>query len=349
MKARKTRRLIRNETSWIWAYIRDDSIFCGAKEVKRFLPVSAFLVLFALLLSGCLSDSQPTAGFHQRADEDISFQRTTYLPLLTNAHSIELGTAIHPGFMWDERYTDSLATNFDRVTPEVAGGYWYVYGLHNGWQPMDAIVQIAEENNQEIFYHCLRWWWEAQPPDIRIWITEAMTRYPTITDWVVVNEGCDYYGNVTIPQIDESFVIAREIRPDARLWYNGLLDGVAEQQQAIRLVQLGYADAIGIQMHLNLYSDIDVFRPLLDWLQANNVAWAITELDVIVPVDNAYYRDLQAHIYGQVVELFLEYGGEFISMWGVSDAVSWQKEYFPLPIDINYLFKPAWYMLAGGE
>ena len=213
---------------------------------------------------------------------------------------------------------------------------------------MDTIVQIAEENEQEILYHCLRWWWEAQPPDIRIWITEAMTRYPTITDWVVVNEGWGYC-NQTIPLIDESFIIAREVRPDARLWYNGLLTDTCEQEQAIRLVQLGYADAIGIQMHLNLDADLDVFRPLLDWLQANNVAWAITELDVIVPVDNAYYRALQADIYGQVVELFLEYGGEFISMWGVSDAVSWQASNYPLPIDVNYLFKPAWYMLAGGE
>jgi len=318
----------------------------GIQEMKRTLLLSAVLVLFFLLLSGCLSASQPTVGFCQRADGDISFQHTTYLPLLTNAHSIELGTAIHPGFMWDKRYSDILAENFDRVTPEVAGGYWYVYGLHNGWQPMDTIVQIAEDNNQEILYHCLRWWWEAQPPDIRIWITEVMTRYPMITDWVVVNEGWGYC-NQTIPLIDESFVIAREVRPDARLWYNGLLTDTCEQEQAIRLVQLGYADAIGIQMHLNLYSDLTVFIPLLEWLTLNNIPWAITEIDIIIPVYNEYYTNLQTEMYGRVIELFLRYNGEFFSMWGVSDAVSWQASNFPLPIDLNYLPKPSWFLLHG--
>ena len=123
---------------------------------------------------------------------------SVHIPMVSRSHSIELGTAVADVYMWDDRYNEFLAENFDRITPEVEGGYWYVYGLHNGWQPMDAIVQVAEENNQEVFYHCLRWWWETQPPDIRIWITEAMTRYPTITDWVVVNEGWGYC-NQTIP------------------------------------------------------------------------------------------------------------------------------------------------------
>ena len=186
---------------------------------------------------------------------------------------------------------------------------------------------------------------KTQPPDIRIWITEAMTRYPTITDWVVVNEGWGYC-NQTIPLIDESFVIAREVRPDARLWYNGLLTDTCEQEQAIRLVQLGYADAIGIQMHLNLYSDLTVFIPLLEWLTFNNIPWAITEIDIIIPVYNDYYTNLQTEMYGRVIELFLRYNGEFFSMWGVSDAVSWQASNFPLPIDLNYIPKPSWFLLA---
>ena len=172
--------------------------------------------LFAILLSGCLSASQPAVGFYQRADGDISFQRTTYLPLLTNAHSIELGTAVSNLYIGDTRYNQILAANFERITPEIEGGYWWIYGRGNGWGWMDNIVEIAEANDQEILYHNLRWWWEAQPPDIRVWITEAMTRYPMITDWVVVNEGWGYC-NQTIPLIDESFVIAREVRPDCSL------------------------------------------------------------------------------------------------------------------------------------
>jgi GH35 family endo-1,4-beta-xylanase len=218
---------------------------------------------------------------------------------------------------------------------------------------MDDTYQYAIDSGKSLHSYPLRWWFpnaQIQPPDITEWITESMARYPLITDWLVVNEGWAYDSCVqTIPLIDESYQIARRIRPDARLWYNGLLFTACEQQQAMRLVQLGLVDVIGIQMHNNLDTDYAAYTPLLEWIRDNGVAWQITELDVSIPNDTPAMLDRQAEAYAEVYQLCREYGCERITTWGFSDAVSWLYVYYPLPFDRSYLPKPAWRVLFGGE
>jgi GH35 family endo-1,4-beta-xylanase len=150
--------------------------------------------------------------------------------------------------------------------------------------------------------------------------------------------------------MDNKFRLARTIRPNARLWYNGLFYDEAEQLAAIRLVKEGLADAIGIQMHHNLYTDESVYVPLLIWLEANEVPWRITELDVGIPPPTLAVLGLQADAYGRAVELCALYGCEAITVWGVADGVSnWLTWSYPLPFDGDYKPKPAWRVLFGGE
>lgn len=209
---------------------------------------------------------------------------------------------------------------------------------------MDTIVEYANKRGLPVFYHCLSWSFLDQPADYNAWIVEAMTRYPSITDWVVVNE--DYPD----PDIVEKFQLARRTRPDTRLWYNGLFYDEAERIAAIRLVKEGLADAIGVQMHINLYPDMSIYTPLLEWLQANDVPWRITELDVSIPSPTPEFLSLQADVYELAMALCARYECEAVTVWGIADGVSnWLTLSYPLPFDGDYNPKPAWRVLYGGE
>ena len=270
-----------------------------------------------------------------------------HLPMVYKYRSsLPLGAAVYSGNLANRDYLSVLA-NYQQITPEVEGGYWWV--CEHGWGGMDKLSEYARSNGLDIFYHCLRWWWDKQPPDVAAWITEAMRRYPDISDWVVVNEGYNCWtGEPTIPQIEESYYIAQRVLPAARLWYNGLLFDSLEQSRAMALVDAGLCDAIGIQMHHDLDDDCARYEPLVEWLQSNHVPWAVTELDVIIPNTLPDTLIRQAEAYGRVTELCLDYGAEFCAVWGVADCVSWQYDYYPLPFGRDYKPKPAWAILSEG-
>lgn len=266
---------------------------------------------------------------------------------------IALGTCTHAGYFWDTRHAGALE-HFPIITPEVDGGYWYVYGSEGSldypphdWWNMDYLYQYAHEHQKQLISYPLRWWYPnaiIQPPDIEAWIHEAMMRYPLIVDWIVINEGW-WMGNPTISAIAESCLFARKTRPDARLWYNGLLFEAYEQAQVLDLVARGLLDGIGIEMHHNLTTDISSYYLLLEQCKALAIPWRVSELDVCIPNTSAECLLDQAECYRQVLDLVWQYGGESVSMWGAADCVSWQRDYYPLPLDSYYRAKPAWKVL----
>lgn len=265
-----------------------------------------------------------------------------HLPMVMRAERrIRLGCAINP-LTWEDKEHAALMENFEMYTPEVAG--WYYVVSSRGWGEMDEVMAYAMAHQKPLLYHPLRWWWW-DAPDYEAWIREAMDRYPEIKDWVVVNEGWSG-GQPTVAYIEESYRLAREIRPDARLWYNGLLFDAHEQEQARRLVSEGMADAVGLQFHHNLNTDLSVYIPLLEWLNVNRVAWQVTELDVEIPNTTEWCLTQQAYAYRNVVQLVTEYGGEGIRTWGTSDKYSWREAYYPLAFDGNAMPKPAWGVLV---
>jgi GH35 family endo-1,4-beta-xylanase len=284
--------------------------------------------------------------------------------VMRNWRGMPLGTCTHPSYLLDERHWQILVDDYQMITPEVAGGYWWVYGgpisgEGHGWDDMDWLVQWAANNGKQMHYHCLRWWWEDQPADPLGWIEEAMRRYPGIMEWIVVNEGWCYTG-ATIPLIDESYIKAREIAnklaeereegedaPKRRLWYNGLFIRENENEEVKRLVEMGLVDAVGIQMHIDLNEDFDIFIPFLWWLKKNGVPWRISEMDVAIPDMSDANLAAQAGQYARSVDLLGEFGGESHSTWGPSDDRSWLAKSFPTPRDIYVQPKPAWEVLRG--
>jgi GH35 family endo-1,4-beta-xylanase len=269
---------------------------------------------------------------------------TVYLPMMQkHGKSLKLGNCTHPGYLADVRHAAILKAYYNVITPEVAGGYWWI--CEHGWGDMDKLAEWCRVNNKDLHYHCLRWHWGTQPPDPLKWITEVLTRYPMIHEWIVVNEGFHNY-EPTIPLIDESYLLARKLRPDAILWYNGLFLDLAEHDIINGMVDRGLVDAVGLQWHIDLDEDFSIFEPLLVWLRDNRVKWRITEMDVIIPMTDAALIQ-QADQYRRARELVEEYGGHSLGMWGVADCVSWQGEdYRPLPLDEEYRVKPAWEVLV---
>ena len=248
---------------------------------------------------------------------------------------------------WPTRPYATALSNYQQVTPEVELSYWWVYGPNfdgpHGWAGMDALYKYALKWGFEIFGHCLRWCWDAQPPDIEAWITEAMKRYPSIYAWVVCNEAYNCWtGEPTIPMIEDSYRIARLIRPDAQLWYNGLLFHPLEQSRVMDLIDLGLVDAVGIQMHHDLDETLEQYSPLVEWLVSNRIPWAVTEYDCIIPNTLPETLQRQAERYREVAQFCLDYGAEWFGVWGIADCVSWQYGYYPLPFGMDYSPKPAW-------
>ena len=279
---------------------------------------------------------------------------TVYMPIVQRkGKRLPLGTCVHPSYWRDPRYLSALS-NYKVITPEVAGGWWWVYGGDgypaHGWGDMDAIYQFAQDNGQRLISYPLRWWYpdaRIQPPDIEAWITEVMERYPLIMDWQVVNEGWTVYGIPTIAQIDESYQTARKVRWGARLWYNGILASDYEQEQVMRLVEEGLVDCVGIQCHHDLKTDHWPYAWFVYWMRKNHVPWAVTELDVCIPDTEPETLEAQAAMYANTVTMCRDYGAEFIATWGVADCVSWKRDFYPLPLDVNYQPKPAWRELTG--
>lgn len=273
---------------------------------------------------------------------------TVYCPAIQRLYQARtpFGTAAYSGCFGNAQYM-AVMNQYSRLTPEVEGGFWYVYGKGMGWDGMDRLVRHAMSSGQTVFYHCLRWWFETQPDDIAEWIIEAMLRYPSIHAWVVVNEGYSCWtGAETIPLIEDSFRLARLLRPECQLWYNGLLFHPLEQERVKALVLAGLVDAVGIQMHHDLSDDCLDYVPFVEWLSTNGVPWACTELDIIIPNTLPATLELQAAAYRRVVELCTEYYAKFLTTWGVADCVSWQAKYYPLPFDMEYRPKPAWDVLT---
>jgi len=287
------------------------------------------IILYILFLS-------VLAGIKVGQGEDIT---RVYLPMVKRDGVIPIGMASNPLY-WNINGYSTVMEKYDLYTPEVAG--WYYVVSTRGWNEMDALVSYADSVGKPVFYHCLSWNFLTEPTNYEAWIVEAMNRYPSIMDWVVVNE------NYLDPQIVWKYTVARNTRPDARLWYNGMFYDIAEQDAVKRLIVDGHVDAVGLQFHHNLNTDESVYIPLLEWLHANAVPWRITELDVAIPNDAEATLVMQANAYREAVELCWEYGCEAVTVWGAADGISnWLTEYFPLPFNENFETKPAWSILRN--
>jgi endo-1,4-beta-xylanase len=262
----------------------------------------------------------------------------TTLPIVSTGVHLPLGAAVQYGRLTTPKYADTLTDHFSQVSPENEGKYSFIHQY--GFGPMDGIVLFAKNHQLQVHYHTLLWW-DLLPPDPLAWITDIMTRYPTIHHWDVVNEGYFPGGEVNIPNIEAAYAQAELARPDALLWYNGILNTPGEQEAVKRLVELELVTGVGIEMHLGLDSDLMVYQDFLTWMRGK-VYWRVSELEVAIPDNTPEHLVSQAGVYAEVRQLAEAFGAKSITTWGFTDACSWQPGRHSLPFDEMYQPKPAW-------
>ena len=261
------------------------------------------------------------------------------------------------------------------------------------FEPADKYTAIGEKNNMFVVGHTLVWF--HQTPD---WVFEdqsgtplnreallsrmkdhiftVMGRYKgKIHGWDVVNEAiladgsfrkCPWYEIIGEDYIQKAFEFAREVDPEAELYYNDY-DFIkpAKCKGIITLIKNLQSkgidvNGVGIQGHWFLeYPHIDDIEKFIQDLSVLGVKIMITELDVGVlpfyPVDtpvadlssfdpetqkkyNPYPKGVpdsvlkqQADRYVELFSLFKKYRDSIdrITFWAVHDAQSW-RSYLPI-------------------
>lgn len=219
--------------------------------------------------------------------------------------------------------------------------------------------------------------WVAAAPDadtLRSWledhITTVVSRYAGAVDsWDVVNEplqnlGTDLYDNVFrdllgSDYIAEAFEIAHAADPTAKLFLNEVL---AESPNArfdalydlvAGLVADGVPiDGVGLQGHIVaglIQPDGAGLRQVIQAFGDLGLEVEITEFDVVMSASGPDALDVQAAIYGELLSACLDLAAcKGVTFWGVSDAHTWIDSTFgpghvPLPFDVDYARKPAYY------
>ncbi|WKV08626.1 endo-1,4-beta-xylanase [Thermoanaerobacterium sp. CMT5567-10] len=187
-----------------------------------------------------------------------------------------------------------------------------------------------------------------------------------IIGWDVVNEVLDDNGNLRNSKwlqiigpdyIEKAFEYAHEADPSMKLFindYNIENNGVKTQAMYDLVKKLKSEgvpiDGIGMQMHININSNIDNIKASIEKLASLGVEIQVTELDMNMNGDVSNEALLkQARLYKQLFDLF-KAEKQYITavvFWGVSDDVSWlSKPNAPLLFDSKLQAKPAYWAIV---
>lgn len=187
-----------------------------------------------------------------------------------------------------------------------------------------------------------------------------------IIGWDVVNEVLDDNGNLRNSKwlqiigpdyIEKAFEYAHEADPSMKLFindYNIENNGVKTQAMYDLVEKLKSEgvpiDGIGMQMHININSNIDNIKASIEKLASLGVKIQVTELDMNMNGNVSNEALLkQARLYKQLFDLF-KAEKQYITavvFWGVSDDVTWlSKPNAPLLFDSRLQAKPAYWAIV---
>jgi endo-1,4-beta-xylanase len=267
-------------------------------------------------------------------------------------------TALHG----DATYRETLAAEFDYVTPENATK-WGVLAPAPGvydWAGADATVAAAEAQGQAVKGHTLIWHQQAPA-----WLTTTMTaeqigaamkqhieatlaRYRgRMRAWDVVNEAVDtstasgyreslFWQKLGAQYIEDAFRWARAADPDVLLLYNDFgierLGAKADFTYALMRDLLAKGtpiDGIGFQSHVSIHrypADADLRANLRRFAELG-LRVNISELDartLMLPGSQTERWQAQRIAFQQVVGVcVLEPACEGVTLWGFTDRYSW--------------------------
>ena len=279
---------------------------------------------------------------------------------------------------------------------------------HFVFEKFDRFAAFGQENGIALRGHTLVWhgqvpmWFfegeNGSPASkdqllarMRTHISTVVSRYRgKIATWDVLNEVLRDEGGLRESRwykiagrdyIPEAFLAAHEADPDARLLINdyNLESSEAKADTMVSLVEELLREGIpvggvGLQMHLSLYTDLDLLMKNVRKIAALRkldpaLRLEVTELDVScyrfddtaedldwTPALEEAFRTKYTELFRFYTELADEGTLDTVVFWGLSDAVSWLNGFprrhknYPLLIGRGWRVKPAFYdvlALAG--
>lgn len=295
-------------------------------------------------------------------------------------------------------HADLITTHFNCLTCENEMKYSSVaidpdqYVFNNANQ----IVEFAKKNNMPVRGHTFVWHnqtpaWVFTGADrqqllqrIKSHISTIGGRYKDqIFCWDVVNEAIEDRGSQVLRDskwreilgdsyMDEIFHIAREVLPEAQLFYNDYNETNPEKQGKIFKVLKGMkerdvpVDGIGMQCHNNIFTpSADELKKTIEKFAQLSLRIHITEMDVSlfefgdrtgISKPSPKLLEKQAKVYEDSFKVFREYKDHIdcVTLWGVADDVTWldnfpvhNRKNWPLLFDENHNPKEALYRILN--
>lgn len=299
---------------------------------------------------------------------------------------------------------EELLTHFNAITPENDMKWESIQPTEGNFtfEATDTLVAYAEKENKRFTAHTLVWnnqtpEWVFQDADgnpasrelvlsrMRTHIQTVMQRYKGRVDgWDVVNEALSdapreylregpWLRTVGEDYAVQAFKIAREVDPEAKLYYNDYaLELPNKREKMVRLVKelqaAGVApDAVNLQGHYSLGTPpIAQIEATIQTITDLGLRANISELDVsffsFFQQDNPYpdgapadLLEQQAQRYGELFALFREHEDKLdrITFWNLHDGVSWLNHHpvpnrsdYPLLFDKDGKPKPAFFAVV---
>lgn len=167
-----------------------------------------------------------------------------------------------------------------------------------------------------------------------------------------------WYDTIGEDYVYYAFLYARKYAPDyMKLFYNDyneLSKTRAIPQQLKQAKDEGLIDGIGMQAHYSVDSN-NATQILLAVKEYCNAGYEVqlTELDIGMQNKNPWYWKKQATLYGDLfrglVKLKKEgYPITGVTIWGLSDTLTWRSGEYPLLFNTDLTPKDAYYAVLGG-
>lgn len=305
-----------------------------------------------------------------------------------------IGTAVSRSTM--KSHADIIKNHFNCITCENEMKYSSVsLGEERyNFKIADEIMEFAVNNNLEVRGHTFVW--HNQTPEwvfrntnrehllerVKNHITQLGGRYQDhIFAWDVVNEAIeDKEGQVLRNSkwleilgdrfMDDIFTIARDVLPEAKLFYNDYNETNPEKREKIYQTIKGMkergipVDGIGLQCHHNIYEPLaDDLKKTIELYAKLDVRLHITEMDVSlfefndrksIDKPTAELIEKQASTYENSFKIFREYKDiiDCVTLWGVADDTTWldnfpvwNRKNWPLLFDEMHNPKEALYRI----
>lgn len=290
-----------------------------------------------------------------------------------------VGSSVYYEIVKNEIRSSFIADQYSSVTPENEMKPMYIHpeeGVFD-WAKADSIVAFAQKNDMKVRGHCLIWHWrmpewfwvedEKQVSEVVLLsrmkehITTVMTHFKgKVYCWDVVNEAISmgvegtsysfsnkFYEILGERYIEEAFIIAHNVDPSVKLFYNDNFNENGKKEKIFKLLKdlksKGIPiDGIGIQGHFGINSfteeslkkDIALFKSIgleVQFTEVDISAFEREEKKYIVQKDFVFSSEIEEKQADQYEILFRvsreDPAVTGITMWGGADWPNFLNKY----------------------